>query len=50
MNTRTIPIADMQIGSRRQEALGDINALGVSMAHDDLRQSIVVDDRLTLIA
>jgi hypothetical protein len=50
MNTRAIPSADMQIGSRRREPSGDINVLGASMAHDDLRHSMVVDDQLTLIA
>jgi hypothetical protein len=45
-----IRIDEMQTGICRQEVWGDINALGASMAHDDLRHSIVVDDQLTLIA
>jgi hypothetical protein len=50
MNIRSMRIDEMQTGIRRQEVWGDINALGTSMTHDDLRHSIVVDEQLTLIA
>jgi hypothetical protein len=50
VNSRTILIVDMQIGSRRREAWGDINALGASMAHDDLPHPLVVHDQWELVA